>query len=159
MAQEQAVPLPQTAGGLVPWGALAAGFVVMAGSILPWASLHAPGRVVELHTAIFGRLTVAGTAGDGKFTVVLGMAIAILAGLYLNGNLIRDLAMWAISGIGAVVALWALYLIVDIHSVGADGTPFLSITVGFGLYILLCGGVGAVLSGLLMRREAQTQSL
>jgi hypothetical protein len=150
MAQERAVPLPQTAGGLIPWGALVAGFVVMAGSILPWASLH----------TIFGRFTVAGTAGDGKFTVVLGMVIAILAGVYLTGNLTRELAMWAISGIGAVVALWALYLIVDINSaLGADIRPFLSIRVGFGLYVLLCGGLGAVLCGLLMRREAETPSL
>jgi hypothetical protein len=150
MANERAVPIPQTAGGLIPWGALAAGLVVMAGSILPWASLH----------TIFGRFSVAGTAGDGKFTVVLGMAIAVLAGGYLTGNLARNLAMWAISGIGAVVALWALYLILDIHSaLGADTTPFLSVTVGFGLYVLLCGGLGAVASGILMQREADTHSL
>ncbi|MEA2507734.1 MAG: hypothetical protein QOH48_2352 [Actinomycetota bacterium] len=82
MANKPAAPIPMSTEELAPWGVLAAGLLIMLGSILPWAPAN----------TIFGSFSVAGTAGDGKITLACGLLIATLAGIYLTGNVARKTA-------------------------------------------------------------------
>jgi hypothetical protein len=151
-------PTPAASGGapqeptsrrVAPLIAAGAGAFVFIGSFLTWA------------TAGLGIFTVsvAGTDGDGKFTLVLGIAIAVTA-----------LIAWTTSPGAIIVTLLASIGAVgvggyDWHDVNSkisaakqqlNGNPFaggLHASVGSGLYLVVVGGAIGVIASLVdMRR-------
>src|SRR3546814_5869584 len=99
---------------------LAGAGAITIGSLLPWASA----------TSIFGTVSKAGTDGDGIITLGLGVLFGIWA--FMN------LAPRARIAAGCVVALIALYEIVDVLGTGHDD---LVVSVGIGLWIVAAGAV------------------
>ncbi len=71
---------------------------VIVGSFLPWATVTAP---------FVGHISKAGTDGDGKFTLVVGIAIAVLAAVALAGyrNRILAIAILVLAGVAFAVTL------------------------------------------------------
>ena len=57
---------PVTSAPAWRWIGLAGAVGLAVGSLLPWASV----------TSLFGQIDVAGTDGDGKYTLVLGLVAA-----------------------------------------------------------------------------------
>ena len=55
---------------------LVGGGLVLIGSFLPWATV----------TTVFGTISVAGTNGDGKITLGVGLAIVLVSILELTGG-------------------------------------------------------------------------
>ncbi|HEY9564158.1 MAG TPA: hypothetical protein VIR30_10350 [Nocardioides sp.] len=110
---------------------LAGAGAITIGSLLPWASA----------TSIFGTVSKAGTDGDGIITLGLGVLFGIWA--FMN------LAPRARIAAGCVVALIALYEIVDVLGTGHDD---LVVSVGIGLWIVAAGAVLAIVGSVQARR-------
>lgn len=159
MANERTVSLPLDTEQLAPWGAVVAGLLIMLGSVLPWATAH----------TFFGSLSVAGTDGDGKITLGLGLVIAALGVIYLTGNISRKVAMWGVAIIGAAAGLAAGYDLLQggpvigvplphartfINAAHLNFNPFGSVSVGIGLYIAYFGGSLAYLAGILLSQPS-----
>ncbi|MEY4174801.1 MAG: hypothetical protein RI900_1966 [Actinomycetota bacterium] len=119
--------------------ALAAGALVVVGSLLPWAK-------------VLGFISVSGTDGDGKITLVLG-ALAI-AGLFVRK---------ASSLIGvAVIFLLSLAIgVYDFVNVSnkiteAEGEIFEGgVSVGIGLYLVIAGGLIGLIGTFLHRSDLE----
>src|SRR5215207_130712 len=52
------------------------GGLVLVGSFMPWASV----------ATAFGTISIAGTEGDGKITLAVGLAMVLLSVMELTGN-------------------------------------------------------------------------
>ena len=133
-------PLPYglivTAGGAL---------LVAVGSLLPWASLSSP----------FGTVSVPGTRGDGQITLVLSVLIGIAA-----------FAWWRRSGLtrviqAAVVLMAALVVVIGWNdmsgmSEAVSETDVGLASVGAGLYLVVIGGLAALLGPFLTPRKSKT---
>lgn len=102
------------------------------GSVLPWASVQ----------SVFGSITVNGTDGDGVLTLACGI-IAII------GFAVRKPLLALIpSAIGLAIGLFDL---IDINrNIGEVETDFARASIGYGLWLLVAGGVVAVVAAALL---------
>ena len=120
---------------MLGWALLGAGVAAVAGSVLPWASVH-----------LFGTsTTVNGTDGDGKLTIVLALLVAAM-GLLIG---LRQGRLWtAIVGLvaGVLTAFIALIDVVDISGVvgSDDRLPVDVISPGFGIWLVLVAGLAGL---------------
>jgi hypothetical protein len=107
---------------------IGAGVLVALGSLLPWATA----------TSGFGSVSVAGTSGDGKITLILA-AIGILCGiLSLHGE--KNKSGWASLGAVAFVLAGAVS-IYHISSLPIPSTNFVIVSVGIGLWLCTIGSI------------------
>ena len=120
-----------------------AAIVIIVGSVLPWATVSL-GDLSE---------SVGGMDGDGAITLVLGLllgAFAVYA--YLRGAP-RGLA-WAAAVVAAIVAVVAIIDIADVSSLSGDLGDLADVSVGFGLWLVLIGGIaGTILAAALALRK------
>ena len=118
---------------------LAGGALVMIGSFLPWVTIMSG----------FGQIDLAGTSGDGIFTIGGGAVIALGAFVSLD----RPTSGWWFVGLlGLAAAGFGAWKIVNIAE-ALDNTETIRSSVGYGLYLVVIGGVAAALGALNMRPE------
>ena len=133
---------PQRTVSLTPgYLAIAASLLVIVGSLGPWVSIVAP---------FVGSLTVSGSEGDGKITLVCGITATVLLAFLVTS---RQDGVWL--GIGAAIALGIAALVginawqnlgANIADVSDEELAVLA-RVGWGLQAMTVGAaVGAVLS-------------
>jgi len=124
---------PATSAPAWRWIGLAGAVGLAVGSLLPWASV----------TSLFGQIDVAGTDGDGKYTLVLGLVAAL-------GFVMRR---WIVGG--ACAALGAGICVYDMirlnNRISDLDDELLVASIGFGLYVAVAGGVVAVLAAVVGR--------
>jgi hypothetical protein len=120
---------------------MAAAGAALLGAVLPWATV----------ATVFGTISVAGTNGDGRFTVVLGIVIGVLA---LGGRTSRA------TGIPVIVlsAILTLAGMVDLGRVSdaaksANNTGFAHASVGVGLYLTVAAGIAGIVAGILCHKS------
>lgn len=131
----QSWPMPVVLTGL-------AGLAVCIGSLLPWATV----------TTAFGTLSVAGTSGDGKITLGLGVTLLVLAALQLSKNPLRPWVLTLL--VGAAAGAIAIYDLVNVsNKAGELSSAFARADVGIGLWVVVAGGVLAVVAALTGRRS------
>jgi zinc-ribbon domain len=118
------------------WITMASGFLVAAGSLLPW-------RTATL--ALVGTVNISGTDGDGIITLVLGIVIA------LGGFAVASQGSSAIGALTALaaggLALWITYVsfqstleVVELVNSGGTGRA----SVGLGLWLVAIGSIGSI---------------
>ncbi len=134
---------------LLPGIVIGAGVLVVLGSLLPWATVSSG----------IGSLSVDGTSGDGKLTLILGV-IALVMGVVL---LQRG------AGVGWLVGTGVVFLVTlgvsikdasDISSFGDQVTALVGVHVGFGLWLCILGSIAGVVATalLLVQRRAAGRS-
>lgn len=106
------------------------------GSVTPWAVIRAP---------FFGELSNRGTDGEGVYTLVLAfIAVAALLISYYTKHAA------AAGAVALIVLMIAILGIVDAYMLdGVVNDPALEglASVGFGLYLVIIGGIGAAVGG------------
>lgn len=117
---------------------LIGGGLVLLGSFMPWASIASG----------FGSVGVAGTEGDGKFTLVLGIGVVVLGVVSrMSGKrlAVPQVIACALAGIVAVI---------DISNVSSKlagvESAFVHASVGPGLYLVLIGAVVGAIGGVFL---------
>jgi hypothetical protein len=99
------------------------------GSFMPWIAVQ----------SIFGTMDVAGTDGDGKVTLILGVIAGLLCYTAANKNRIALSAFTC--GLGVFVSV---YNLVRVNTkVNAVDTEVATASIGFGLWLCLVGFVVA----------------
>ena len=137
-----ASPAPRRTVSLMPGSlVIAAAVLVIIGSLRPWVSIVAP---------FVGSITVSGTKGDGKITLVCGVTATVLLAFLVTSR--QDSVLL---GIGATIALGIAALVginawqnlgANIADVSDEEFAVLA-RVGWGLQALTVGAVvGTVLS-------------
>jgi hypothetical protein len=115
---------------------------LVVGSFLPWISAAAP---------FIGTVNFAGTEGDGKITLVLGI-VGLVLGLICLSNPQKTL-LWIAGVMGLVGVAVAGYDAGNISNKLGDATAssngLLTATVGIGLWLSIAGGV-VLIVGVLM---------
>ena len=102
--------------------------VAIIGSFLAWASVEG--------------ISVSGTdGGDGTLTLILGLITAALAVFLLGRGRSRQIGV-AIAA--ALIILIAVINIADVNSVASDFGGIADVSVGFGLWLVLIGGIVAL---------------
>ena len=111
--------------------ALAGGIAIIAGSLMPWATVNA---------GLFS-VSKTGTDGDGIITLIIGVLIVLAALIASEAPGARGST---IAGILCLIA--GVVAVIDIADVsrlaGEFSNPIASISIGTGLYVV---GVGAVI--------------
>lgn len=112
---------------------LVGGGLAIMGAILPWASATAP---------LIGTVNAAGTEGDGKLTLALGVLVVVLGIVGLTDR--RPLSWW-LAGIAGAVVVWAgVYDATNASARIADAEGvskgLLTASVGIGLWITIAAG-------------------
>lgn len=122
------------------WVAVGSGAAMVIGSLLPW-------YVARFG---FGQVSVAGTEGDGVFTLIIGAGAAAFGGWVLNRGPARRL----LSGI-FVGAMILAVLIVGYHvtgqSIPADAAE--SASIGSGAWVALLGSLAGLASSVQLWRS------
>jgi len=118
---------------------LVGGALVTIGSFMPWAGV----------ATVFGTLSVNGTEGDGKITMVIGLVLVLLAILELTGASNTRIAALVLALIAAGVGGYDLVNASD--KIADVGNEYARASVGVGLYAVVAGGVLAVVGGFLRR--------
>lgn len=114
------------------WIGLGGAVAIALGSVLPWASIN---------TAL-GSVSVNGTDGDGVLT--LGCAVVAVVGFAVR----RPLLALIPAAIGLAIGVFDL---IDINrNIGGIDTEFARASVGFGLWLLVAGGVLAVIAAAML---------
>jgi len=146
------------------------GALAVAGSILPWAVVaFRPGSLGVEPPQLFTPVRhVMGThTGNGKITLAIGLVVSLLgiAGLLVRGRDSR-MAVAMSSGVGgvALVAL-GIFELFRIHDTAAEFSPlrfraflfrrFVHVTPNYGLYVLIAGGVVALLGAAMLARRTR----
>jgi hypothetical protein len=111
---------------------------------MPWASV----------ATAFGTISIAGTEGDGKITLAIGLAMVLLSVLELTGNVMlvglpsRTLGLitaFAAAGVGG-------YDIVKVsENLSSVSSEFARASIGVGLYAVVGGAVVAIAGGFMNR--------
>ena len=112
------------------WLLITGGGIAMLGSVLPWSVMTTGDRV---HSA-------AGTTGDGRVTLLLGLILVAAGVLTLLGVAARWLAITAIA-CAIMLTVIAAYDAVDLSAFGNAGDELASLEMGHGLVITVIGGV------------------
>lgn len=120
--------------------AIVGGAMMVIGSFMPWLSARTG----------LGSISVAGTDGDGVFTLLLGGAAALIALVHLD----RPIAGFLRGGIVLAGAIGVVVAVVDYTAAserisGIDSAA-VAASVGAGLYIVGLGAVATALGGLRM---------
>lgn len=130
-------PPPRAAPSISPV-ALIGGVMIVAGAFLPWKSL-----------GMISRSGVDG-GGDGVITALLGLLVVLAAAAPLQGW--RRLVCLLCGGLAAAVGVMDL-VEVQRQIDSLEGNPFqCALSVGYGLYATIAGGVFAVVGVLAARR-------
>lgn len=134
-------------GGLFAILTAVGGLLVGVGSFLPWATIS---------SAFTGDLTVSGTAADGKITLVIGIAILLVAALRMLRPSTPALVQRLSILFGAVVVVVGIMDVINVSTVSTEvgGQSIASVSVGFGLYVVIVGGLLAVVGGLVVNRAS-----
>lgn len=122
------------------------GAVVAIGSFLPWASI-ATG---------LGSASIDGITGDGKITVVLGGVIALLGLLAIERpvSVARSGAMMLLGVAAVAFGVWEYSNVqAKVDDVASD---VVRASVGTGLYLVIAGGVIAIVGAALLPRPTAT---
>lgn len=115
--------LAPTVGNL---SAMLGGVGIVVGSVAPWATVDA-----------FG-FHVSGTSSDGRWTLIVGVAI-VLAGLI---SMTTDWAGWLITGLSLAALAVAIYDLVDISRIEHGAS------VGWGLILCVASSAVALVGGI-----------
>lgn len=129
-------------------GLIVSGCLAALGSTMPWATLTAP---------FVGQVDVRGTSGDGRITLLLGLALATQGLLLLTGKRGGDRLWVAVHVAGLIVAAIGIYNYINLTD--SDGSSeYVGVSVGPGVYLVALGGVGAVVSASVrgFRRDPRT---
>lgn len=121
------------------WLLLGGGVGAAAGSVLPWGDI----------TTFLGTFAVSGTRGDGKFTMVAGLFLAVVGGLVLLTRASHNLVVLALFAACAVVAV-AGYNLFNPSLLDGGVDVLGDIEVGYGLWLTLGAGVAALVGGALL---------
>lgn len=116
-------------------GALA----VVIGSFLPWATVRVFGTSVSK----------VGTEGDGKITLILGIAAMVALGIRKYGPALSGLVLLLSSCV-------AVYDIADTSRRAGDINGMSSavhVSIGIGLWTVAVGSIGGLLAALTLARE------
>jgi hypothetical protein len=116
--------------------ALGCGVVAVIAAALPWVEADAG----------FVSASKNGLDGDGQFTAVLGLVVAVFAWLARAGRSRRD---WFIVIASALITAIAIYDIADVNSVQDD---LGIIQVGIGLWLTAVAGALGVVTGIVLLR-------
>jgi hypothetical protein len=111
---------------------------------MPWASV----------ATAFGTISIAGTEGDGKITLAVGLATVLLSVLELTGNVLVVglptrvlglIAAFRAAGVGA-------YDLVNVsNNLSSASSELGRASIGVGLYAVVGGGVIAIVGGFMNR--------
>lgn len=121
--------------------AIVAGVLIVIGSIGPW---------VTADLGILGTVSKYGTDGDGMFTLILGLATVVLAGLSFK---------FSPKGLGIATTVAAtlatLVIVIDFSRAAvlmADMPLVAKSAIGFGwgIYLTLIGSLGALAGGAML---------
>ncbi|WP_234028091.1 hypothetical protein [Pseudonocardia dioxanivorans] len=125
------------------------GLLTAIGSFLAWVTVQAP---------IFGSISVAGTEGDGKITLVLGILVLIIGVLRLIRPSIPALVQRLPIVLGIIAAALGIYVIIRLGSqIGQiEELPGASVSVGFGLIMTIVGAVVSVVGGIVVSSQRPT---
>jgi hypothetical protein len=132
----------------IPWSGwvlLGAGALMLVGSVSPWATVD-----------ILGGIAVNGTDGDGVFTLVFAIVIAMMGVLIGvgNGRLWTSVVALIFAGLAAFTAVVDIGNISSVYDGHADVSSD-AISVGFGLWLVaVAAGIGVVFSVLAMVRRS-----
>lgn len=126
--------------------ALVGGVLMALGSFMPWISARTG----------FGGTDIAGTSGDGVFSLGLGAIVALIALVQFDRQA-SGLARTAV----VVAGLLGLGIAVLDYSnisqrIAAVTSTAISASVGAGLYVLLIGCIAAIIGGWRMRAYASS---
>jgi hypothetical protein len=124
---------------------IAGAVLVVIGSLLPWATV----------TTFFGSVGYAGTEGDGKITLVIGLLAAIAAFLELTQDRDTRGAVVVLACAAGGTAVFDLANITDRIATVSSG--FVRASAGIGLYAVLAGG-GLALCGAFIDPDARRES-
>jgi uncharacterized membrane protein len=113
------------------------------GSILPWGRL----------STYLGEFAVAGTRGDGRFTLAAGLFVAAIGALVLFARASYNLVVLGLVGACGIVAI-AGYNALNVAAIHAQPEVMGVIDVGYGLWLTLAAGVSAIVGGALLVHEA-----
>ena len=121
--------------------AVVGGAVCAVGTFLPWLKA----------SSTFNNLTVSGldyTTDHGKAVLVLGVAIALFAGLGLVRRPISDVMLVLVVLVAASEVGFTVYSLSDVSNRADDfngSSDVAHVSIGFGLYLSLVGaGVGLI---------------
>ncbi|WP_371152538.1 hypothetical protein ABYF34_05275 [Buchananella felis] len=110
----------------------AAGVFVALGSFLPWASAKVFGETINVN----------GVSGEGKFTLILGLMLAVYAGLKVfKPEILKE--QWGAPAFIAVAAVSLLITIASMMSIKSEDT-FGVISYGYGLWLTFFAAIAAV---------------
>jgi hypothetical protein len=156
---QPSIPVPPLAGAAdthtgmshpFEWAIVIGGAILVAvGSVLPWATVQVPFN---------GQLGIAGTEGDGMFTLVLAFVVILLGVVGLNGRLGIGVSIAAL--VGSVLAL--ITGIVDLTHISRIGGESVTLfgsdqagpSAGVGLVLVMIGaGVSIVGTVILLARR------
>jgi hypothetical protein len=122
------------------------GGIVILGSFMPWATVSSG----------FATASISGTEGDGKITMVLGLALVILGVIELTRvtslRVLILIAATLAAGIGVVDLVSARERVAGVAS------ALLHASVGVGLYAVVGGGILAIVGGLFNRYREPERS-
>lgn len=118
------------------------GILAAAGSLLPWATI----------TSGFGAIDVAGTRGDGLFSLALGAAVALVGFVRYGSGSARLGIVTTILG-GLVLALGAFELVNLNSRIGDAEGDVVRLDTGVGLYLVIVGGAIALIDGMKGKSE------
>lgn len=112
---------------------LVAAIVIILGSVLPWASVG-------------GFATINGTDGDGVLTLILGVAVIVVALAFVRPRAGRGggWGAWVALALAVVAGLIALYDLININNLGAGAL----VSIGIGLILIPIGAVVGIIGGL-----------
>jgi hypothetical protein len=127
---------------------LAGGALAAIGSLLPWATVSSG----------FGSVSINGIEGDGRFTVVLGGALALLGFLRLGtpprGNPIIGFLLAILLGIVGALAYSNLS-----GGLADAESEFVRASIGIGLYLVLAGAIAGIIGSVAWRPVKPTANV
>jgi len=119
---------------------VAAGLVVM-GSLLPWHIVHGGGHSLNIDGI--------DAPNNGLVTLVLGLALAVLAWRMVEQSRRPRRAVLALTIVTAAATVWAL---LDAANADDDFNAPLTLERTYGQWVLLAGAAAALAVGALMAR-------
>jgi len=137
--------MPQA--GSVPaatWPTLGGSLALIIGAFLPWATVSAP---------FIGTINKNGIDGDGVFTLIAGVAVAVLGFPLVSQRTLkpgRGIPIAIVSGLAAAISIYDL---VDVQNAVNDVEGPVAASAGSGLYLTVAGAIAALVGGVMIRRS------
>jgi hypothetical protein len=142
------VPAPRTMP-VGPIVTLAGAGVIAVGSVLPWFTLSGPRHV-------FGTASISGTRFNGQITLILAVLIGLGAAVLWWHRAHREEAVRLLIGALAfsVIMIGLANLVRDDGGAFADYPAQAYAYVGPGLYLVMVGGLAALIGGQILPRKS-----